>query len=235
MQFHNPAVILTNNERKIVWVNRFFSKMTGYFLDEAAGKRPSFLQGPLTEEDKRQFIRQKLEALVPFKASITNYKKSGEEYVCEINVFPVFNSKSQVKYFISFEYELNNQIDKRIDRYPKSSLKGKKEIDLFIELITLIQKTQIFLNPDLSLKEVAERLNSNTKYISQIINKFAGVGFFEFINEIRVQRFKESMKSGVYRNLTIYGLAQQCGFKNKSTFFRVFKSMNGKTPSAYYS
>ena len=73
-----PAVVLTNAEKNILWVNSFFTSMTGYTLDEAVGKKPSFLQGPGTEEYQREYIRQKLNELVPFKANITNYRKNGQ-------------------------------------------------------------------------------------------------------------------------------------------------------------
>jgi PAS domain S-box-containing protein len=230
-----PAVVLTNAEKNILWVNGFFTKMTGYTMDEAVGKKPSFLQGPRTEESQRVYIRQKLTEMLPFKAHITNYRKNGEEYLCEINIYPIFDSSKKINYFISFEYDLNHGVEKLDEKYPKSSLKGKKEEDLFIHTIDTIQKNKLYLKPDISLKGVSDLLNTNTKYLSQVINKFSGVGFFEFINQIRLIRFKSLFTSGEFSNLTIFGLAQECGFRNKSTFFRVFKTMTGKTPMEFYS
>jgi len=230
-----PAVVLTNAEKNILWVNGFFTTMTGYTMDEAIGNKPSFLQGPGTEETQIEYIRQKLTEYVPFKANIINYRKNGEEYLCEINIYPIFDSSRKINYFISFEYDLNKRIELYTEKYPKSSLKGKKEEILFIKAIEAIQKNKLYLNPDISLKGVSDLLNTNTKYLSQVINKFSGVGFFEFINQIRLIRFKSLFTSGEFSNLTIFGLAQECGFRNKSTFFRVFKTMTGKTPTEFYS
>jgi len=230
-----PAVVLTNAEKNILWVNGFFTTMTGYTMDEAIGNKPSFLQGPGTEETQIEYIRQKLTEYVPFKANIINYRKNGEEYLCEINIYPIFDSSRKINYFISFEYDLNKRIELYTEKYPKSSLKGKKEEILFIKAIEAIQKNKLYLKPDISLKGVSDLLNTNTKYLSQVINKFSGVGFFEFINQIRLIRFKSLFTSGEFSNLTIFGLAQECGFRNKSTFFRVFKTMTGKTPMEFYS
>ena len=230
-----PAVVLTNAEKNIIWVNGFFTLMTGYHMDEAIGKKPSFLQGPGTKESQREYIRQKLTEFVPFKANITNYRKNGEEYLCEINIYPIFDSTKKLNYFISFEYDLNPGAEQLAQKYSKSSLKGKSEEDLFIKAIEAIQKNELYLKTDISLKVVSDYLNTNTKYLSQVINKFAGVGFFEFINQIRLIRFKMLYSSGDFCNLTIFGVAQECGFKNKSTFFRVFKTMTGKTPTEFYS
>jgi len=230
-----PAVVLTNAEKNILWVNGFFTTMTGYTMDEAIGNKPSFLQGPGTEETQIEYIRKKLTEYVTFKANIINYRKNGEEYLCEINIYPIFDSSRKINYFISFEYDLNKRIELYTEKYPKSSLKGKKEEILFIKAIEAIQKNKLYLNPDISLKGVSDLLNTNTKYLSQVINKFSGVGFFEFINQIRLIRFKSLFTSGEFSNLTIFGLAQECGFRNKSTFFRVFKTMTGKTPTEFYS
>ena len=230
-----PAVVLTNAEKNILWVNSFFTSMTGYTLDEAVGKKPSFLQGPGTEEYQREYIKQKLNELVPFKANITNYRKNGEEYLCEINIYPIFDFPKKLNYFISFEYDLNQEVEEMTLKYVKSSLKGKKEEILFIQAIETIQKNNLYLNPNITLKVVSDNLNTNSKYLSQVINKFAGVGFFEFINQIRLIRFKLLFSSGDFSNLTIFGIAQECGFRNKSTFFRVFKTMTGKTPMEFYS
>ncbi|MEY2905085.1 MAG: hypothetical protein RJA52_1101 [Bacteroidota bacterium] len=230
-----PAVVFTNAEKKILWVNRIFTNMTGYSIDEALGKKPSFLQGPQTEEKQRDYIRKKLNELVPFKASITNYRKNGEKYICELNIHPVFDSSKKLNYFLSFEYDLNREITEFPEKYIKSSLKGKKEALLFIEFVQIIEKNKLYLKADLKLSQISELLKTNTKYLSQVVNRFAGVGFFEFINQFRLITFKNLYWSGQYSNLTLYGLAQECGFRNKSTFFRVFKYITGKTPMEYYS
>ncbi|MFN7118762.1 MAG: PAS domain S-box protein, partial [Saprospiraceae bacterium] len=45
------AVIVTDPERRILWVNEDFTYITGYSLSEVLGKKPSILQGPKSERE----------------------------------------------------------------------------------------------------------------------------------------------------------------------------------------
>ena len=96
-----------------------------------------------------------------------------------------------------------------------------------------MDRDQHYLNPKLSLKLVADLLGTNTKYLSQVVNNQAGCNFQQFINVYRVEEAKEKIKDESFSNLTLYGIALHCGFKNKSTFYKVFKETMNQTPREY--
>lgn len=100
------ALILTNNEREILWVDKGFEKMTGYTAKEAIGRKPTFLQGKNTEESSRLLFREKLALEIPFEATITNYRKNGAEYLCKVKIFPLLNKHNQVSYYLALEQEI---------------------------------------------------------------------------------------------------------------------------------
>ncbi|MCB0683544.1 MAG: helix-turn-helix domain-containing protein, partial [Saprospiraceae bacterium] len=50
------------------------------------------------------------------------------------------------------------------------------------------------------------------------------------LNSYRIEEAKQKLIQRQFGNLTLYGIAMQCGFKNKSTFYKVFKQLTGKTP-----
>lgn len=100
------ALVMTDLNKEIVWANNGFREMTGYSTTFARGKKPSFLQGKDTMEDDRQFIRARLSTEKRFKASITNYKKNGDKYLCQIDVIPLFNTNDQLTHFLAMESEL---------------------------------------------------------------------------------------------------------------------------------
>ncbi|MCB0376477.1 MAG: AraC family transcriptional regulator, partial [Sinomicrobium sp.] len=54
-----------------------------------------------------------------------------------------------------------------------------------------------------------------------------------FINTFRVNEAKRQLICGKYGHLTLYGIALQCGFKNKSTFYKVFKEVAHLTPRQF--
>ncbi|MEY4134711.1 MAG: hypothetical protein RL386_1061 [Bacteroidota bacterium] len=119
------------------------------------------------------------------------------------------------------------------DRYRTSSLKGIEETLLYEKLRHLLEAERLFLNPDLTLKKMADKLATNTKYLSQVINHQTGLNFQQFINKYRVEEAKAKITDKGFRHLTLYGIALQCGFKNKSTFYKVFKETTQLTPREF--
>lgn len=233
------AVILTDAERKIQWVNDDFTSITGYTLTEVIGKKPSILQGKDSDPDTIQRIHYGLEEKIPIKEKILNYRKDGTPYFCNLVIHPVFNAKHVLTNFIAFEIDGNIHSDEGLnllqlnDKYKTSSLKGIGELKLYSKLCQVIIENELYLDPDLSLRSVADRLSTNTKYLSQVVNRQAGVNFQQFINKYRVDKVKEKLNKKEFQNLTLYGVALKCGFKNKSTFYKVFKDITGETPRSY--
>lgn len=235
------GVILTDPQKKIIWVNEDFTYITGYTLVEALGKVPgAILQGPKTEPEVVQRIRKALQMRVPLKEKITNYRKNGEEYICNLVIHPVFGNDHELINYIAFEINNDIELDEALipllgltDKYRSSSLKGVEEIKLFERLKNLLEEEKGYLSPVLTLKGMADRLATNTKYLSQVVNHQTGCNFQQFLNLYRVEEAKKKILSNSFSNLTLYGVALLCGFKNKSTFYKVFKEVTGLTPKDY--
>ncbi len=234
------AVILTDSKKRIIWVNEDFTQITGYNINEVLGKKPSILQGPKSEKVVIQRIKKGLEQLVPLKEEITNYRKNGEAYLCKLVIYPIFDENQELVHFIAFEIDGDRtKDDSKIpllhlnNKYQSSSLKGVDEIKLFTNAKHLVQQKKLYLNPDLTLKEVADQLGTNTKYLSQVVNHQTGYNFQYFLNIYRTEEVKLKITDEYYNNLTFFGIALQSGFKNKSTFFKVFKEIVGMTPKEY--
>lgn len=88
------AILVTDRDQKIIWVNDGFTEMTGYSKKEALYQTPKFLQGPKSSSEAKTRIRQKLSAKEPFTEVIINYKKNKEPYTCEVKIFPLYNEKT---------------------------------------------------------------------------------------------------------------------------------------------
>ena len=88
-----------------------------------------------------------------------------------------------------------------------------------------------FLDPDLTLRDLASKLNTNTTFISGVINNQFEKNFNDFVNEYRVQEFQRAIANPVNKNLTLVALAYDCGFNSKATFNRAIKKFTGKIPS----
>ncbi|WP_296316945.1 PAS domain-containing protein [Winogradskyella sp. UBA3174] len=95
------ALIITDSEQKIQWVNDGFTEMTGYSKKHALNKTPRFLQGPSTSQKTKTKIRTQLTDLKPFKGIITNYRKDNSLYKCEVKIIPMYSQ--EVTHFLAIE------------------------------------------------------------------------------------------------------------------------------------
>jgi len=90
-----------------------------------------------------------------------------------------------------------------------------------------------YLEPDLSINDLAEKLNINVRIISQVINDELGSRFFDYINKYRIEEAKSLMKNPLDPKMTILEIMYDTGFNSKSSFNTAFKKFTGKTPSDY--
>lgn len=90
-----------------------------------------------------------------------------------------------------------------------------------------------YLDPNLTLPDLADKLQMSSHILSRVINEKFGVNFFDFINQYRIQEVKVKMADPEYDHLSLLGIAMDSGFNTKSAFNRVFKKHSGLTPSEY--
>ena len=94
----------------------------------------------------------------------------------------------------------------------------------------LIQESHVYLDPEISLGKLAQLLNTNEKYLSQLINQQYKVTFTELINELRIKKACIILSNQASRTKSIDQIADESGFQSKSTFYVAFKKVTGVTP-----
>ena len=113
------------------------------------------------------------------------------------------------------------------------SIDDKKRIVIHNAISQLI-KEEFYLDTQITLANMAKRIDTNTTYLSKIINEDYEKTFAHFINELRLSHTLKSLESNPnYRNLTIDHIAEKSGFASPSTFYNAFKKYTGLTPSYY--
>lgn len=101
------SLVLTDVQKKIIWVSNGFTKMTGYNKEFALNKTPRFLQGKETKDSTKKRIQSKLLKGKPFKDVIINYRKDKSSYKCELYIIPLQNnSSSEITHFLALEKEV---------------------------------------------------------------------------------------------------------------------------------
>ena len=88
-----------------------------------------------------------------------------------------------------------------------------------------------YLDPELTLPALAQRLGTNASILSAVINNAFGRNFNDFVNGYRVEAVKKMLQDPANSHYSLLGIGLACGFNSKSTFNRVFKKMTGSAPS----
>ena len=95
----------------------------------------------------------------------------------------------------------------------------------------LMMEEKLFLQPSLTLQEVAERLGTNKTFVSKLVNNAYNVGFPELINTLRVDYAEQYILAN--RDAKQTEIAEKCGFLSASSFNNIFKKVTGMTPSIW--
>lgn len=131
-----------------------------------------------------------------------------------------------------------NQADAEVPGMPAinqqnfASLGESLEDDVFVpKFQKLMMEERLFLQPSLTLADVAERMGTNKTYVSRLVNNAYNVGFPELINTLRVDYAEQYMMN--HRDAKQTEVAEQCGFLSASSFNNIFKKVTGMTPSIW--
>lgn len=98
-------------------------------------------------------------------------------------------------------------------------------------LEALMQEEQLFLNPELNLRDLAERLSIKPHHLSQALNRILQKNFNDYINAYRVNEAIRLMNHPDYAHYSLMAIALESGFNSKATFNRIFKKIKGQAPS----
>jgi AraC-like DNA-binding protein len=112
-------------------------------------------------------------------------------------------------------------------------LTDTETITLKDTLNRLMQYEKAYLDNELSLPQLAEKMAISPQDLSYLINESYGENFFSFINRHRVEEVKRLLLTEKYDQFNILGIAYQAGFNSKTTFNAAFKKQVGQSPSDF--
>jgi AraC-like DNA-binding protein len=146
-----------------------------------------------------------------------------------IEATDVFDLEINARHYIP---EMLNENPEKA-KYRKSALKEEEAMRIHAELRGLMETEKLYQNPELNLSDLAERLGVHQNALSQVINSCEQKPFYDYINELRIEAFKEMVRLPDSRKYTILSVAFDCGFNSKTAFNRTFKKSVGVTPKEY--
>ena len=141
--------------------------------------------------------------------------------------FSYYHSKIDlIKESLTDKYELEE------GKYLSESENGKFD-NLYTDILNYFSHKKPYCNPDFTIVELAKDLDTNVKYIAKVIRSKENVNFNVFLNKYRINLVKEKIKMNDHNKYTLRYIYNMCGFRHQSTFNKVFKEIEGITPSEY--
>lgn len=150
------------------------------------------------------------------------------------------------RYKISQYQKFINYLDKRKEivdvsppiklSVPKSLNVPKEAEDILLKKLIAFESSLDFTNNDISLSRLALQFETNTKYLSEVVNTHKQKNFNTYINELRINYIIDKLNNDPqYLQFKISYLAKESGFSSHSVFATVFKSVTGISPTTFIS
>ncbi|WP_121668060.1 helix-turn-helix domain-containing protein [Mesonia aquimarina] len=181
---------------------------------------------------KNTFFRYKYVAIIIVLSIIT---------ICMFFWYKSFEEKRHYKSIINYievsrdifsKNTLPNKV--KIKSKPKKIIIPKETEKIILKKLKKFENSTKFTSKEMSLAALASQFDTNTKYLSEIINRHYGDNFNTFINKLRIKFIIEKLRTDPnYKNYKISFLAENSGFSSHSSFATVFKSIVNMTPATF--
>jgi AraC-like DNA-binding protein len=153
-----------------------------------------------------------------------------------VDWYPLYIPLAAIIYWLSIKgYMAGQSTMQEVKKAPSPQLAVSASVvqQAIATLKRCMETDTLYLNPALNLEMVAQHTALPPKTISAVLNQHVNKSFNEFINEYRVNAFIHKMQQPGMDNLTIAGIAFECGFNSQATFQRTFKQVTGMSPTEY--
>lgn len=174
------------------------------------------------------FIRRKQKKQ---RSKLRNMMRAQFNTVGGRNHYPLQQPDSE---FSNISVEEIDDKESEADRRRNDSLMTSETESKLLELLEDFERGNLYNNKGMSLSFLAGELNTNTKYLSYVINQHKSADFKTYINRLRINYIVDKLiNDEKYRQYKISILADECGFSSHSKFASVFKAVTDYSPSAY--
>lgn len=119
------------------------------------------------------------------------------------------------------------------NKYAKSSLSDSEMQRIELAILQAVKEEQLYLDEHLTLVRLADQIGESSQKVSETLNRQMDTSFYNLVNQFRVEQAKLLLLDPKSAHLSVEGIAYECGFKSRSTFFKFFKKEVGMTPTAY--
>lgn len=148
------------------------------------------------------------------------------------SVFSVIKGNTQSKENPAFVLPVL-KVYKPTVKYANSALNSEDVNTIITRLEKLMQTEQLYLQPGVTINQLADALKCSRHHLSQVLNDKLQQSYYDYINGLRIEEAKRLLIDPQLEQIKIASIAYDAGFNSLSTFNDVFKKYTGKTPSDY--
>lgn len=110
----------------------------------------------------------------------------------------------------------------------------EEQAESILKALNDFENGVLFTNPDCTLRFLAEKLATNTSYLSKVINTYKKQSYTDYLIQLRIKHALKRLKNEkLFRAYSIESIAKECGFKSAKSFSRAFKKHTDIYPSYY--
>lgn len=234
---------LEKNEKLVLgYINKYLK------TDSLISKNLHTLDEKIIEDyDRPLILKQKREIQESLDSEI-----KGKSVLYLISIFIIILSILIILYYFIRQKRFKKRLDELL-----SEIEDKKESAINHENISSVVKPQKlkisdvivkdilialsefesekgFLDSNITIGVLAKKINTNTRYLSSVINKYKEKKYVEYINNLRIDYFINKAKSdNQFHKYTIKAIARECGFKTSEVFSKSFYKKTGIYPSYF--
>lgn len=160
------SMIITDprqDDNPIVFANNAFLRLTGYDRDEVVGRNCRFLQGPGTDAEAVERVRQAISEMHDVNVDILNYRKDGEPFWNALYISPVINEAGELLFYFASQLDVTDrkqsehQVRAEKERFEQAVKERTRELEAALEARTML------------LHEVDHRVKNNLQMVSSLI------------------------------------------------------------------
>lgn len=129
------------------------------------------------------------------------------------------------------KYNLSEKKEKKAAY--RSLVRAELVDELYEKILNVFVVQKKYRDPEYSAKKLAEELQTNTRYISAVINMRFGQNYSCLVNEYRIKEAMYLLIDKRYANKTMEEISQMVGFANRQSFYAAFFRIKGISPRAY--
>ena len=121
------------------------------------------------------------------------------------------------------------------NKYETSPLNTFEQELIKEKLIHALAIEKLFLKQNLKISNLSQATDIPSHHISQVLSEQMNISYYDFVNSYRVEAVKQQFMRGMASKLSIQAIGEECGFSNKTSFYRAFKKFTNETPNSYFN